>query len=424
MGPRSAQTEPLVEHKFRLQQLPQMTTLTAYTSEALAHREVLSVSIHKYLPASWNHHSKVEEVNGPFETDLDQKVLDEHGPGRYRAIVMVPGEQGRESSLTARVFKIGDWNAYDHQGKVSTAVPDAAAPVQDDGQSVSRSLAEGVKQLTSAQTLKTLTQQPSDAGTAKPLIDMMVSLVGAMKDSLTAKGTDPTLTAMVNMMAQQNTALLTALLQRPEEEPAGESAALSSTVETLKAVVDALGDDVKERLGVKDKGTDWAAVVTALAPTLERLADKFADASAARPRVVLPPGTRVEQGRVVPLAEHRRTSAAQPAREEMADMAREQANPAFKDALDAIIGELSKPKEEWAIPELAAFLDSIVVTGDGQTMLDRLVPLTRTTASLAQVSLRLIDPRLGDPKLGPAVGALLSYVREEVEREENPGGTD
>jgi hypothetical protein len=83
----------------------------------------------------------------------------------------------------------------------------------------------------------------------------------------------------------------------------------------------------------------------------------------------------------------------------------------FREILDTLVAELSKPKESRDIPGIAGFLDSMVVSGNGTSFLDRFVPLARTPETLARLSVKLIDPRLASGSAWDGVRDLLVYVR-------------
>jgi hypothetical protein len=83
----------------------------------------------------------------------------------------------------------------------------------------------------------------------------------------------------------------------------------------------------------------------------------------------------------------------------------------FREILDALVAELSKSKEGRDIPGIAGFLDSVVVSGNGATFLDRFAPLARTPEALARLSIKLIDPRLGSGSAWDGVRDLLVHVR-------------
>ncbi len=91
-------------------------------------------------------------------------------------------------------------------------------------------------------------------------------------------------------------------------------------------------------------------------------------------------------------------------------------NPVFKEILDAVIEEVTRPQEQRNLPGVVAFLESVVLTPEGETLLDRLDPISRSPEKMAQVSLKLIDPRLIAPDVWPGVQALLAHVKAEAEK--------
>jgi hypothetical protein len=70
-------------------------------------------------------------------------------------------------------------------------------------------------------------------------------------------------------------------------------------------------------------------------------------------------------------------------------------NPALKEIADALVQEVRSPERD--VAGIAAFLDSIVLTEDGSTLLDRLVPIARSPQRLAKIPVKLLDERLIDP---------------------------
>ena len=97
-------------------------------------------------------------------------------------------------------------------------------------------------------------------------------------------------------------------------------------------------------------------------------------------------------------------------------------NPEFKEMLDALIDELSKPKETRDVAGIASFLDSIVFDQTGSTLLDRFDLIARAPERLAQITLKAIDPRLVLDSVWPGVQELLLHVKQLMAEHDQKGG--
>jgi len=97
-------------------------------------------------------------------------------------------------------------------------------------------------------------------------------------------------------------------------------------------------------------------------------------------------------------------------------------NPEFKEMLDALIDELSKPKETRDVAGIASFLDSIVFDQTGSTLLDRFDLIARAPERLAQITLKAIDPRLVLDSVWPGVLELLLHVKQLMAEHDQKGG--
>ncbi|MFQ5792580.1 MAG: hypothetical protein ACE5JI_19080 [Acidobacteriota bacterium] len=94
-------------------------------------------------------------------------------------------------------------------------------------------------------------------------------------------------------------------------------------------------------------------------------------------------------------------------------------NPVFVEILDALLEELRRPDHD--LPGITAFLESLVLNEQGETLRDRLDAIARSPERLAQLSVKLIDPRLIAPDVWPGVRDLLAYIKQQTELENAKG---
>jgi hypothetical protein len=83
----------------------------------------------------------------------------------------------------------------------------------------------------------------------------------------------------------------------------------------------------------------------------------------------------------------------------------------FHEILDALVVELSKPRDSRDIHGIANFMDSFVMRDDGPTLLDRFAPLARTPEALARLSVKLIDARLTTGPAWEGIRDVLAHLR-------------